>query len=459
MRQVEERTGVIRQFAACFTDHRDPERIEHPLGHLIAQRVYGLALGYEDLNDHDLLRADPLLAAAVGDGDPLGETRRRAQDRGKALAGKSTLNRLELTPVGADEEDRYKKVVLGCAAADRLLVDLFLQAHRAAPPREVVLDFDATDDPVHGAQLGRYFHGYYGEYCFLPLYVMCGEFVLAAKLRPGNVDASAGALEVLVRIVDQVRAAWPQVRIVVRGDSGFCREALLGWCETPSVDYVLGLAQNARLVRAIGEPLHWAQEQCQQTRRPAREFAEMQYRTHKSWSRTRRVVAKAEALPDGPGATKANPRFVVTSLSAEAMAARPLYEEFYCARGDMENRIKEQQLCLFADRTSAATMRANQTRLYFSTLAYSLMMLLRRLGLKDTELAPARCDTIRLKLLKIGARVRVTARKVWVSLSSACVTQNVFARVYQALERLAAWPGPITLPAVGPAAIPAPAGP
>jgi len=228
LRQVEERTGVIRQFAPCFTDHRDPERIEHPLEHLIAQRVYGLAAGYEDLNDHDLLRADPLLALIVGDADPLGETRRRAQDRGKALAGKSTLNRLELTPVGADEEALYKKIVLCCAAADRLLVGLFLQARRAAPPREVVLDFDATDDPVHGEQWGGYFHGYYGEYCFLPLYVMCGEFVLAAKLRPGNVDASYGAVEVLKRIVSQLREAWPQVRIVVRGDSGFCREALMG---------------------------------------------------------------------------------------------------------------------------------------------------------------------------------------------------------------------------------------
>jgi hypothetical protein len=326
---------------------------------------------------------------------------------------------------------------------DRLLVDLFLQAYGDQPPREIVLDADATDDPIHGEQLGRFFHGYYDGYCYLPLYVMCGEFVLAAKLRPSNRDASAGALEVLQRIVAQIRARWPQVRILVRGDSGFCREPLMAWCESQEgVDYVLGLAQNARLLRALGAALHQAQQQCQQTRAPARVYEELTYRTHKSWSRCRRVVAKAEALPEGAAGTKANPRFVVTSRAAGAQAAAPLYEETYCARGDMENRIKEQQMCLFADRTSAATMRANQVRLYCSTLAYSLLMSLRRLGLLGTSLARARCDTLRLKLLKIGACVKVTARKVWVSLSSACVFQEVFARAWQRLAALAPWPDP-----------------
>jgi hypothetical protein len=370
----------------------------------------------------------------------LGEQRRREQDRGKALAGKSTLNRLELTPVGANEASRYKKIALSCAAVDRLLVNLFLQAHGDAPPPEVILDFDATDDPVHGEQLGRFFHGYYDEYCYLPLYVMCGPFVLAAKLRPGNLDASAGAWKVLQRIVAQLRAAWPRVRIILRGDSGFCREHLLGWCEANQVDYVLGLARNARLVRAIGGSLHQARAQCEQTRRPARRYQELIYRTLKSWNRSRRVVAKAEVLPEGAEGTQDNPRFVVTSLAPQAMAADRLYEDLYCARGDMENRIKEQQLCLFADRTSAATMRANQVRLYFSTLAYTLVMLLRRLGLKDTELAQARCDTIRLKLLKIGALLCVTARKVWVSLSSACAMQDVFAQAYHALASRVPWP-------------------
>jgi hypothetical protein len=460
LRQVEEHTGLIRQFAACFTDHRDPELIEHPLEHLVAQRLYGLALGYEDLNDHDLLRADPLLAAVVGDDDPLGAQRRRRQDRGKALAGKSTLNRLELTPVGADETSRYKKIALSCAHADRLLVDLFLQAYGDRPPRQIVLDCDATDDPIHGEQLGRFFHGYYDGYCYLPLYVMCGPFVLAAKLRPSNRDASAGAWEVLQRIVAQIRARWPQVRILVRGDSGFCREPIMAWCEAqPGVDYVLGLAKNARLLRALGASLHQAQQQCQQTRAPARVYQELTYRTHQSWSRCRRVVAKAEVLPEGADRTKANPRFVVTSLAPAAQAAAPLYEETYCARGDMENRIKEQQMCLFADRTSAATMRANQVRLYFSTLAYSLMMLLRRLGLEGTSLAQARCDTIRLKLLKIGACVKVTARKVWVALSSACVLQEVFAQVYRRLVELAPWTDYAADYAVGPSGRAATAGP
>jgi len=426
--EVERRTGIVRQFAACFTDHRDPELVEHQVQELVAQRVYGLALGYEDLNDHDELRVDPLFATLVGKKDPTGAQRVRARDVGKALAGKSTLNRLELTTQDAGPENRYKKIVVNGAAVDRLLVEVFLQAH-ARPPERLVLDLDATDDPVHGRQEGRFFHGYYGCYCYLPLYIFCGEHLLCARLRSSDIDASAGALEEVQRIVEQVRARWPQVRIILRADSGFAREAIMAWCEESGVDYVFGLAKNARLNRALGKELHQARLECERTGQPARAFKDFTYKTRKSWSRERRVVGKAEHLPD-----KSNPRFVVTSLSPEEWDARALYEDLYCARGDMENRIKEQQLYLFADRTSAATMRANQIRLWFSSVAYLLLQALRRLGLQGTALARAQCDTIRLKLLKIGAQVRVTVRKVWVSLASSSPYTDLFAQAYHNLR-------------------------
>jgi len=425
---VERRTGIVRQFAACFTDHRDPELVEHQVQELVAQRVYGLALGYEDLNDHDELRVDPLFATLVGKKDPTGAQRVRARDVGKALAGKSTLNRLELTTQDAGPENRYKKIVVNGAAVDRLLVEVFLQAH-ARPPERLVLDLDATDDPVHGRQEGRFFHGYYGCYCYLPLYIFCGEHLLCARLRSSDIDASAGALEEVQRIVEQVRARWPQVRIILRADSGFAREAIMAWCEESGVDYVFGLAKNARLNRALGKELHQARLECERTGQPARAFKDFTYKTRKSWSRERRVVGKAEHLPD-----KSNPRFVVTSLSPEEWDARALYEDLYCARGDMENRIKEQQLYLFADRTSAATLQANQIRLWFSSVAYLLLQALRRLGLQGTALARAQCDTIRLKLLKIGAQVRLTVRKVWVSLASSSPYADLFAQTYRNLR-------------------------
>jgi hypothetical protein len=430
LRQVEQLTGILHQFAACFTDHRDPERIEHPLEHLIAQRVYALALGYEDLNDHDDLRHDPLLATVVGKPDPQGQSRHRAADRGKALAGKSTLNRIELTPASADESHRYKKVTCSTHRVDDLLVDLFLQAHRR-PPQSIVLDLDATDDPTHGHQLGRFFHGYYKAYCYLPLYIFCGDHLLYAKLRPSDIDASAGALKQLQRIIGHIRRAWPDVQILVRGDSGFCREPILTWCEAHGVDYLFGLAKNPRLLRLIAEPMAEAERAYRRTGEPARVFAELSYRTLDSWTRERRVVAKAEHLNKG-----ANPRFVVTSVGLDRREARALYEEDYCARGEMENRIKEQQLQLFADRTSCRTMRANQIRLFFSSLAYVLLEALRRLGLSGTEMAQAQCQTIRLRLLKIGALVRVTVRKVWVSLASSCPYAALFRRVHARLSGL-----------------------
>ena len=427
LRETERLTGIIRQFAAGFTDHRDPGLIEHPVEDLIAQRIYGLALGYEDLNDHDDLRHDPLLAVLVGKRDPLGQQRARERDRGKALAGKSTLNRLELTPARADAGSRYKKITTDRRAIQSLFTELFLQAHEQ-PPRRIVLDLDATDDQIHGRQAGRFFHGYYKNYCYLPLYIFCGEHLLCARLRPSNIDASAGSVKELERIVAQVREKWPDVQIVIRGDSGFCREHIMRWCEEHDVDYVLGLAKNDRLTAELADELEQAKKQFDAGGQAARVFKDFTYQTRESWSRGRRVIGKAEHLAKG-----ANPRFVVTSLPAEQVAAQPLYEKEYCARGDMENRIKEQQLYLFADRTSAATMRANELRLWFSSVAYTLLAALRRLGLKGTELARAQCGTIRLKLLKIGAQIRVTVRKVWISLAESCPYRRVFQEVFARL--------------------------
>jgi DDE family transposase len=429
LREVEKRTAIIERFAACFRDHRAAEQIEHTVRELVAQRVYALALGYEDLNDHDELRRDPLLAVLAEKPDPSGESRARERDRGKALAGKSTLNRLELTKAAVEDKERYKKIALDLEAADRLLVKIFLEAHDQ-PPAEMVLDLDATDDPVHGNQEGRFFHGYYGHYCYLPLYIFCGDFLLCARLRPSNIDASAGCVEEVQRVVAAIRQAWPEVRITLRGDSGFCREELMAWCEQAGVDYVLGLAKNERLKAAIASEQARAAADYEQTGQPARVFKEFWYQTRESWSRARRVIAKAERLEKGP-----NPRFVVTSLKAEAWAARRLYEELYCARGEMENRLKE-QLMLFADRTSTAYLRSNQIRLYFSSVAYALMEALRRLGLKATDLAQAQCSTIRLKLLKIGALIRITVRRVWVSLAGGYPYQNLFAQVYARLRAL-----------------------
>ena len=429
LREVEKRTGILAQFAACFTDYRDPGRIEHPVKALVAQRVYALALGSEDLNDHDQLRHDPLLAVLAEKPDPSGESRARERDQGKALAGKSTLNRLELSAEVGSEEERYKKMALEEAAADRLLVEVFLQAHREPPP-EIILDLDATDDPVHGNQEGRFFHGYYGHYCYLPLYIFCGEQLLGARLRPSNIDVSAGCVEELERIVAQIRAAWPEVRIVVRGEAGFCREELMRCCETHGVDYVLGLAKNERLKAESAPELEQAAAEYAATGQTARVFQEFPYQTRESWSRSRRVIAKAEHLEKGP-----HPRLVVSSLGPEAWEAGRLYEELYCARGEMENRIKE-QLSLFADRTSTALLRSNQVRLYFSSVAYLRMHPLRRLGLQGTELARAQCDTLRLKLLKIGAQIRVTVRRVWISLAEGYAYAGRFAQVCAQLRGL-----------------------
>jgi hypothetical protein len=439
LKQTEQHVHVLDRLAACFRDHRNGDLVEHSVSDLVSQRVIGLALGYEDLNDHDELSRDPLLGTVVGKADPSGEDRPRERDKGRALAGKSTLNRLELTPADANASHRYKKITLDFEAAERVFVEVFLDAY-ARPPDEIVLDLDATDDPLHGRQEGRFFHGYYKEYCYLPLYVFCGDHLLVGKLRQADNDASSGTEEVLAWLVRMIRSRWPDVRIIVRADSGFCREGIMAWCEANGVDYVFGLAKNSRLTASIADELSRAEAGWRDSGQPARVFKDFRYRTLKTWSRERRVVAKAEHLDGG-----ANPRFVVTSTDAARWDAKALYEELYCARGEMENRIKEQQLCLFADRTSTATMRANQIRLWFSSAAYTLVDAFRRVGLAGTKLARARCDTIRLKLFKIGAAVRVSVRRVYISMASSFPLQDLFRQTLKRLQHLAACPQAIPM--------------
>jgi hypothetical protein len=418
LRETDRRLNLLPRLAMCFLDGRNPLLVEHTVEQLVSQRVYGLALGYEDLNDHEQLRQDPLLRVLAG----------KADVEDSPLAGKSTLNRLELSD-GAP--DRYKKITFWKDGIDELLVKVFLESH-AAVPEEIVLDVDATDMPLHGEQEGRFFHGYYDSYCYLPLYIFCGDQILCARLRQSNSDAAAGSLAEIQRIVAQIRAAWPKVKIVLRGDSGFCRNELMSWCEANRIDYVLGLARNQRLRRIIGPQMWEATQQWGQTDKAARVFSEFSYQTRKrkngGWDRERRVVAKAEHI-DG----KENPRFVVTSLTAEEWAAKELYEDLYCARGEMENRIKE-QFSLFADRVSSETMRANQMRMYFSAMAYVLVCGLRRLGLKGTEMETAQAGTIRNRLLKIGAQVRVSVRRVYLAMAASYPWADLFARVHSQLR-------------------------
>jgi hypothetical protein len=430
LREVEKKTGMIKQFSGCFKDYRKAELLEHSVYALVAQRVYGLALGYEDVNDHDELRMDPMMGILANVKDPTGQWRRRPEDKGKPIAGKSTLNRLELTQADTGPDHRYKKVVMDFEAVDRLLVDVFLKSHDPQP-EQIILDVDATDDPLHGNQEGGFFHGYYREYCYLPLYIFCDDHLLCARLRPANIDGAEGALDELQRIIGQIRAQWPEVSIIIRGDSGFCRDPIMTWCEAEGIDYVLGMAKNARLERILAPTMDEAKVAYEQRGQASRIFHDFTYQTHKSWDCPRRVIGKAEYLAKG-----ANPRFVVTSLSAEDQDARWIYEDVYCARGDMENRIKEQQLYLFADRTSTATLRANQIRLYFSSIAYLLMSGLRRLGLTQTEMAHAQCDTIRLKLLKIGGQIRITVRRIWISLAEGYPYQPLFKAIYANLQRV-----------------------
>ena len=407
---ADRRLGLVRRLAGCFRDARDPRLVEHSVITLIGQRVFGIALGYEDLNDHDELRHDPLMAVLAG-------KLKAWRDDCAPAAGKSTLNRLELS---REIATRYHKISHDPAAIEALFVDLFLEAHagastRARPPKQIILDLDATDDPLHGHQEGRFFHGYYDGDCYLPLYVFCGRHLLAARLRPSNIDGSAGAVEEVARIVSQIRARWPKTRILLRADSGFAREALMVWGEENRVDFVFGLARNKRLVEEIAVELLQAEAEASSTGKPARRYKDFRYATLDSWSRRRRVIGKAEWTQG-----EANPRFIVTSLSKAETNGRFLYEKVYCARGDMENRIKECQGDLFADRTSTATMRANQLRLWLASFAYVLLCALRRIGLAHTQFAEATCGTIRLKLLKLAGLVRISARRIKFALASAC---------------------------------------
>jgi hypothetical protein len=401
---------LMDRLASCFHDERRPELTEHAVATLVGQRVYGIALGYEDLNDHDDLRHDPMMAVLSG------KLAARREDCAP-LAGKSTLNRLELSKL---EPTRYHKISHNPMAIKGLLVDLFLEAH-TRPPQQIILDLDATDDPLHGEQEGRFFHGYYDCYCYLPLYVFCGRHLLAAKLRPANIDAAAGSVQEVARIIAQIRRRWPRVRILLRADSGFARDDLMVWCEENGVDFLLGLAKTDRLIAKIQSELERAARKSRRTGKPERCFKDFMWETRRSWSRRRRVVAKAEWTQE-----EANPRFVVTSLRRDECKARYLYEKVYCARGEMENRIKECQLDLYADRTSTATMRANQLRLWFASMAYVLLCALRRIALRDTKFAKATCGTIRLKLLKIGALVRVSVRRIKIAMASSCPAIQVW---------------------------------
>ena len=417
LRQTDQHLNLLPRLAECFLDGRNPEQVEHSILEMLSQRIYGLALGYEDLNDHEQLRKDPVFGILAG---------RKELD--EPLAGKSTLNRMEL---GVGTKDRYKKITFWKDSIDELLVKMYTESQVQAPD-QIILDVDTTDLPLHGKQEGRFFHGYYDSYCYLPLYIFCGDHILCARLREADHDAAFGSLPEIRRIVTQIRATWPEVKIILRGDSGFCRNALMSWCENHGVDFVFGLARNQRLRRIIGAQMHAATQQWNQTGKPARVFTEFDYQTKKTkkggWERARRVVGKAEHI-DG----KENPRFVVTSLTSESWGAQALYAELYCARGDMENRIKE-QFSLFADRVSTETMRANQMRLYLWAMAYILVSGLRRLGLQGTAMAEAQVPTIRTKLLKIGAQIRVTVRKVWVSMASRYPWQDLYRQVWANLR-------------------------
>jgi hypothetical protein len=414
LREVDRKLRLTERLGLCFADQRDQRRVEHSVVEMLRQRVHSLALGYEDLNDHEQLKKDPMLRLLTG-----------KKDQQEDLAGKSTLNRLELS---TGMTNRYKKVHYWREALDELLLDLFMESFGAAP-EEIVLDLDATDLPLHGTQESRFFHGYYGHYCYLPLYIMSGNHVLRARLRAANQDASAGSWKELAPVVERLRRQWPEVKIIVRADSGFCREGLLLWCEQNKVDYVLGLARNKKLRGLIEEPMQQAREGFARTGEATRVFHEFSYRTvSKTWSRQRRVVAKAEYI-----AGKENPRFIVTSLGPEQHEGCALYERLYCARGEMENRIKD-QMSLFADRMSTESFRGNQLRLYLSTFAYTLLRGLREQALVGTELAKAQPQTLRLKLLKIAATIRVTARKIWVSLPRSYPLQSVFRQAHLALR-------------------------
>lgn len=425
--ELEKKTKILEKFAGCFTDHRNQDKIEHRVLEMISQRIYGLILGYEDLNDHDELRSDVLLSLLSGKEDLTGQNRRREKDKGYALAGKSTLNRLELTPFEANAKSRYKKIVFDEDKINDLFMELFLDSYNKAP-KEIILDCDATDDPLHGSQEGRFFHGYYHCYCYMPLYIFAGDHLLCSRLRPSNIDACDGIVDDLSLIVEKIRGRFPKVKIIVRGDAGFCRENIMRWCEDNRISYILGLSKNERLKRKIARQMEHSRRKYLRTGKSSRSYRNFQYKTLKSWSVKRRVVGKAEYLDKG-----SNPRFVVTNLSIEQWPTRKLYEELYCARGDMENRIKEQQLDLFADRTSTALMRSNQLRLYFSSMAYIISSAFRRIALKTGMFTKLQCSTIRNKLFKIGALIKISCRRITIHFAGGYPYKTQFIQAYNNL--------------------------
>lgn len=405
LRQVDGRINLLDRVNQLIPDPRNPLYIEHDQRTLLAQRVLAIACGWEDLNDHGTLRSDSIFQLAT---DRPSRGRKPGQgdvDPERPLASASTLCRLE------NRVDRK-----ACVDINKLLVELFIESHTSAP-KEIILDFDATDDPIHGQQEGRFFHGYYDAYCFMPLYVFAGEQLLCAYLRPSNIDGAKHAWAILALMTKRLRQAWPQVKIIFRGDSGFCRWKMLRWCDRHGVDYIVGLAKNSRLA-AMSKPLmDQAQQQFEQTKQKQRLFGELAYAAG-TWDKQRRVISRVEHTDKGE-----NPRFIVTSLLGEGQS---LYEQIYCARGEMENRIKEQQLGLFADRTSCHDFVANQFRLLLSSMAYVLIETLRRTLLAGTELARAQATTIRLKLLKIGAMVQRSVRRIVIHLSESFPMRDLF---------------------------------
>jgi len=442
LREVSDRTGLLSGAAECFIDHRHPAFVEHDLPCLLAQRIMGICLGYEDINDHDFLQGDSLLATACGRTDVLGAERRRPEDIGKPLASSSTLNRLELAvpPMGSKspQVDRYHKIVFDPVAGQRLLSDQFAASYRS-PPKRIILDLDATDDALHGDQEGKFFHGYYDRYCYLPLYIFSDSQLLWAELRPSNQDGATGSVEAVAAIVDRLRSkhGWHRTEFIVRADSGFCRDNLMTWCETNRVHYILGLSKNSRLKAEVADRMDQAIAQATDTTSAVTRYARFAYQTLNSWSRERWVTAKVEALPSprpDDNAIKANHRFVVSSLPRTRHSPRALYRNWYCPRGDMENRIKEQQLDLFADRTSTSRLWSNQIRLWLSSVAYCLMDALRRKALKNTALQQAQCGTIRLRLLKFGAIIRVTTRRIRIHFGGSHPGESVFRQALANLQ-------------------------
>lgn len=449
--EIDRKLEITAQFAQCFQDYRKPNRIDHSIESLITQRIYGLVMGYEDLNDHEELRHDPMFAIAL-------QKRIGIENEPVVLAGKSTLNRLEHCPEDVEQgaDSRYHKIGHSSEEIESLFVNIFLESY-SKEPLQIILDLDVTDDLVHGNQEQVFFNTYYAGYCYAPLYIFCGKHLLAAKLRPSNVDPAGGALEELQRVIKQIRQNWKNVEILVRGDSAYSREDIMAWCESQTgVDYVFGLAQNSRLIQmttttkdraklefeqklstvisfleTVFIPDEELQQQAYQLIDNSIWYKSLDYQTRESWSHSRRVVCKVEY-----GAKGTNIRFVVTSLTTNKVPPSQLYTQKYCQRGEMENRFKEQQLELFSDRTSTHTFAGNQLRLWFSSIAYVLMNALRQRCLAKTELQNAQVGTIRTKLLKLGALITVSARRILIAITSSSPSKHIFAAAYRCLKML-----------------------